>query len=168
VRQLRLPACVGLSWACAKQGGRHTADRLLARNKQRVSLQVFDLLLTDITRGSKEHMEVSSNFLSWQGRGGGEGGGRGARACVRACVRSCVCACTRRLTCPLLPNANKTRNFLLFPACHCKAAVCNLRGVKGCPAAPAARPSRLVSGTSTSMGGSPCWGWGCGLRASSW
>ena len=46
VRQLRLPACVGLSWACAKQGGRHTADRLLARNKQRVSLQVFDLLLT--------------------------------------------------------------------------------------------------------------------------
>jgi hypothetical protein len=32
---------------------------------------------------------------------GGEGeggGGRGARACVRAC--------TRRLTCPLLPNAN--------------------------------------------------------------
>jgi hypothetical protein len=46
VRPLRLPACVGLSWACAKQGGRHTADRLLARNKQRVSLQVFDLLLT--------------------------------------------------------------------------------------------------------------------------
>ena len=46
VRQLRLPACVGLSWACAKQGGRHTADQLLARNKQRVSLQVFDLLLT--------------------------------------------------------------------------------------------------------------------------
>jgi hypothetical protein len=48
VRQLRLPACVGLSWACAKQGGRHTADRLLARNKQRVSLQVFDLLLTTL------------------------------------------------------------------------------------------------------------------------
>jgi hypothetical protein len=38
VRRLRLPACVGLSWACAYQGGRHTADRLFARNKQRVGL----------------------------------------------------------------------------------------------------------------------------------
>jgi hypothetical protein len=28
------------------RGGRHTADRLLARNKQRVSFQVFNLLLT--------------------------------------------------------------------------------------------------------------------------
>ena len=38
--------------------------------------------------------------------GGGRGAG-GARACVRACVR-----CTRRLTCPLLPNANFSRAVL--------------------------------------------------------
>jgi hypothetical protein len=63
---------------------------------------------------------------------------------------------------------NKTRNLVLSPACHCKAGLrLRLRildigaqdarhGVWG---APPARPSRLVSSTSTSMGGFfPCWG----------
>jgi hypothetical protein len=47
-------------------------------------------------------------MLCWGGGGGereeGEGGGGGAH--VRARVR----ACTRRLTCPLLPDANFTPN----------------------------------------------------------
>jgi hypothetical protein len=55
------------------------------------------------------------------GGGGGEGGsggrgerggreGRGAQGEGRTCVRACVRACsTRRLTCPLLPNANLRR-----------------------------------------------------------
>jgi hypothetical protein len=48
------------------------------------------------------------------GEGGGEGGGGargaggGARVALRACAR--VPACTRRLTCPLLPDANKQTN----------------------------------------------------------
>jgi hypothetical protein len=64
-------------------------------------------------------------------------------------------------------HKNKTIFFLLSPACHCKArrlahfgAPGARRGVRG---AQPARPSRLVSGTSTSMGGFPCKGCGLGV-----
>jgi hypothetical protein len=46
-----------------------------------------------------------------EGAGRGRGAGGGAHVRARACVR--VRACTRRLTCPLLPNANLTS--LLMP-----------------------------------------------------
>jgi hypothetical protein len=69
-------------------------------------------------------------------------------------------------------HKNKTRNFLLPPACHCKAVLRILAlqvpavesGVLG---PPAHRGWCLVSGTSTSMGGFPCIPCrGCGLGVS--
>jgi hypothetical protein len=56
------------------------------------------------------------------------------------------------------PHKNKTRNFLLSPACHCKAVLRILAlqvPAVDSPNFRPARPPRLVSGTSTSMGGFP-------------
>jgi hypothetical protein len=55
-------------------------------------------------------------------------------------------------------NKNKTRNFLLSPACHCKAILRILAlqvPAVGSPNFRPARPPRLVSGTCTSMGDFP-------------
>jgi hypothetical protein len=56
-------------------------------------------------------------------RGGGGGGARGAGggAHVRTCVRACVRA-LRRLTCPLLPNVNRSLCHLAGPVRNLEAA----------------------------------------------
>jgi hypothetical protein len=57
------------------------------------------------------HPNIKNNLGGRGERGGGRGAGRGGRG-ARACVR----ACTRRLACPLLPNANPgTGRFIGIP-----------------------------------------------------
>jgi hypothetical protein len=58
---------------------------------------------------------------------------------------------------------------VLFPECHSRCALYILMALRapgarrGARGAPPARSSRLVSGTSTSKGGSPYWGCGLGV-----
>jgi hypothetical protein len=54
--------------------------------------------------GGREREEGEGGEERWGG--GARGAGGGAHVRVRACVRAGVRACTRRLTGPLLPNAN--------------------------------------------------------------
>jgi hypothetical protein len=65
-------------------------------------------------------------------------------------------------------HKNKTRNFLLSPACHCKAFLrilaLQVPAVEsGVLRPPAHRGWWLVAGITTSKGGFPCWGCGLGV-----